>query len=79
MERMETCDDSLSLSALGQACRAAVDFGIDLRELDYLLGLSPLERLVRHDQVLHLIVAARKAGIQYYGFDPRPAEGADKA
>jgi hypothetical protein len=76
---MEARDDSLSRIALGKACRAAVDYGIDLRELDYLLGLTPLERLLRHDQALQLILAARKAGVQHYGFDPRPAEEPERA
>jgi len=79
MEGMEARDDSLSRITLGKACRAAVDYGIDLRELDYLMGLTPLERLVRHDQALQLILAARKAGIQRYGFDPRPAEEPERA
>jgi len=61
-----------------QACQAAADFGIDLRELDRLLGLTPLERLLLHDQALDLILAMRRAGIHYYGFDPRPTENPDK-
>jgi hypothetical protein len=79
MKRMESHNHSPSRPALGQACQAAVDFGIDLRELDYLLGLTPLERLVRHDQALQLIIAARKAGVQYYGVDARPAEDPRKS
>ncbi len=76
---MESCNHSASGSTRGQACQAAIDFGIDLRELDYLLGLTPFERLVRHDQALQLIVAARRAGVQYYGVDARPAEDSDKS
>lgn len=79
MKWMESCNHSLSGSALGQACKAAIDFGIDLRELDYLLGLTPLERLVRHDQALQLIFTAREAGVQYYGVDARPVEDPDKS
>jgi hypothetical protein len=79
MKWMESRNRSPSGSGLGRACQAAIDFGIDLSELDYVLGLTPLERLVRHDQALELIFAARKAGVRYYGFDPRPAEDPEKA
>jgi hypothetical protein len=79
MKWMESCDHSLNGSAHGPACQAAIEFGIDPRELDYLLGLSPLERLVRHDQALQLIIAAQEAGVQHYGVDPRPAEDPDKS
>ena len=63
---------------LGQACRAAVEYGIDLDQLDSSLALTPLERLIRHDQALELILALRKAGIQHYGFDPRFAEAPER-
>jgi len=76
---MKSCNHSPSRSAFGPACQAAIEFGIDLRELDYLLGLTPLERLVRHDQALQLIIAARKAGVQYYGVNARPAEDPGKS
>lgn len=55
------------------AIRAAREYGIDLSLTDYLLSLTPLERLERHDQALELIRAARAAGREHYGFDPRPA------
>lgn len=51
--------------------RAAREYGIDLSLTDYLLSLTPLERLERHDQALELIRAARAAGREHYGFDPR--------
>lgn len=53
------------------AIRAAREYGIDLSLTDYLLSLTPLERLERHDQALELIRAARAAGREHYGFDPR--------
>lgn len=53
------------------AWQAAIDFGIDVQQLDYNLSLCPLERLQRHDQALELVRALRQAGIQHYGFDPR--------
>ncbi len=45
--------------------------GIDVDQLDYLLSLSPEERLRRHDQALELVRELRLAGINHYGFDPR--------
>jgi hypothetical protein len=53
------------------AFQHAKDFGIDLCQLEYLLTLTPAERLRRHDAALALVMAAREAGIRYYGFDPR--------
>ena len=56
------------------AYEAAGENGIDLHHMEYLLTLTPLERLMRHEAALELVQAARKAGIQYYGFDPRYPE-----
>jgi len=56
------------------AYQAAVDYGIDTVQLDYLLTLPPAERLRRHDAALALVLCARKAGIKYYGFDPGSPE-----
>ena len=63
---------------LGEACKAAVEYGIDLSQLDASLALTPLERLIRHDQALELILAVRLAGIQHYGFDPRFVEALER-
>ncbi len=52
-------------------------YGIDLTLTGYLLSLTPLERLRRHDQALELIRAARAAGREFYGFDPRPDQSPD--
>ena len=52
------------------ACQDAVEYGIDVYQLEYLLTLTPAERLVRHDAALALVLAAREAGIRYYGFNP---------
>lgn len=56
------------------AWQAAIDFGIDVSQLDYLLSLTPAERLERHGQALELVRAMREAGIKYYGYDPRLPE-----
>ena len=53
------------------AYQHAVEFGI-MCQLEYALTLHPAERLRRHDAALAFVVAARKAGIKYYGFNPRP-------
>ena len=57
-----------------QAVHDAAAFGIDMCQLEYLLTLTPEERLRRHDAALEFVIAARKAGIRYYGFDPRSSE-----
>jgi hypothetical protein len=54
-----------------QAYQDAIEFGIDISQLEYLLTLSYAERLKRHDAALAFVSATREAGIQYYGFDPR--------
>jgi hypothetical protein len=56
------------------AYQNAVEYGIDINQLEYLLTLTPAERLKRHDAALAFVLAARKAGIRYYGFDPRSPE-----
>ena len=64
--------------ATGSAWRAAVEFGIDVSQIEYLLTLSPAQRLARHDQALALVQAMRAAGIAHYGYDPRPPETPDR-
>lgn len=59
------------------AWQAAIDEGIDMDQLEFLLTLTPEERLIRHDKALELVRALRQAGIDYYGFDPRYPEAAD--
>ena len=56
------------------AWQAAAQYGIDIGQLEFLLTLSPAERLRRHEIVRPLIIAARQAVIHYYGFDPRLTE-----
>jgi hypothetical protein len=56
------------------ALQDAAAFGIDIYQLEYLLTLTPAERLRRHDAALEFVLAARKAGIRYYGLDPRSIE-----
>lgn len=53
------------------AWQAAIDYGIDVSQLEYLLTLTPHERLIRHNQALDLVRALRAAGTAHYGFDPR--------
>ena len=73
MGPMQVINDSV----WGRAGKEAAAFGIDLSQLEYLLSLTPSERLVRHEQALDLVRAVRKAGIQFYGFDPRSAGSPD--
>ncbi len=44
---------------------------IDIDLLAYLLTLTPAQRIERHEGALELVRALRKAGTQFYGFDPR--------
>jgi len=60
------------------AFRTSGDLGFDLDELEYSLTLAPLERLIRHDQALELILAVRQAGIRHYGFDPGLPEDSER-
>ena len=57
-----------------RAWQDAVEFGIDMHQLEYLLTLTPAERLMGHEAALAFVLAAREAGIKYYGFDPRSPE-----
>ena len=76
---MKVNEDSLAHLALGNASRAAVEYGIDLADLDASLALTPLERLILHDQALQLILAMKSAGVRYYGFDPGLVEAVERA
>lgn len=60
----------------GPAWQAAIDYGIDVSQTEYLLTLTPHERLIRHEHALELVRALREAGIRHYGFDPRHPEAA---
>jgi hypothetical protein len=51
--------------------QAAIDYGIDVTQLEHNLTLTPAERITQHDRALELVRALRQAGIQHYGFDPR--------
>jgi hypothetical protein len=73
---MEIEEPELSMPPF-KSTRSAMDAsesGIDMYQLEYLLTLTPAERLKRHDAALTFVLAARKAGIKYYGFDPRSPE-----
>jgi hypothetical protein len=61
-------------NATTQACQNAAKFGIDMSQLEHLLTLTPAERVKRHDAALTFVLAARAAGIRYYGLDPRSPE-----
>ena len=67
---------NLKTDSKKKARQAAIDYGIDVNQMDYILSLTPAERLRRHDAALVLVRAARKAGMRYYGFDNRPPETA---
>lgn len=61
----------------GDAWQAAIDFGIDVSQIEHLLTLTPTERFRRHAQALALVQEMRAAGKRHYGFDPRHPETAE--
>lgn len=71
---MDTNEEPSSGKPEKSAWQAAIDFGIDVSQVDDRLALTPAERIKRHSQVLVLVRALRGAGIKLYGFDPRPPE-----
>jgi hypothetical protein len=71
MRHMESKNTS---SEQNTAYQAAADYGIDMHQLEYILTLTPWERVLQHDAARDFVLAAREAGIQYYGFDPRHPE-----
>ena len=76
---MSVDDEPVSVPRKRGAWQAAVDYGIDVSQTRYLLTLTPAERLRRHERALDLVRAMRQAGIDYYGFDPRLPETAERA
>ena len=58
----------------GDAWLAAIDYGIDVSLLEYLMTLTPAERMARHEQALALVWALCQAAVKHYGFDPRLTE-----
>lgn len=52
---------------------------VDESQILELLALTPTERLLRHEQALELVDELRKAGKQFYGFDPRAVVEAERA
>ena len=60
-----------------QAYQDGADYGINTDQIEYLLTLTPAERLRRHDGALELVLAAREDGIRYYGIDPRSPEASE--
>lgn len=68
--------DREQLNPSGPAWRTAEEYGVDMSLLEYLMSLTPAERLARHDQALALVRAMHEAGMRHYGYDPRPAENA---
>lgn len=43
--------------------QAAIDYGIDVSQLDYLLSLTPAQRIERHEQALALVRALQGARV----------------
>jgi hypothetical protein len=74
MKQLEFAMLSLESMDWVPAYKAASEYGIDTSQLEYLLTLMPAERVKRRDAALVFVLAARKAGIKYYGFDPRSPE-----
>ena len=52
------------------------DDDIDVDLLEYLLTLTPAQRIERHEAALELVRALRKAGTEHRGFDPRAVASA---
>ena len=75
---MKTSGKTSTDLAHGKAGRAALEYGIDLAQLDASLALTPLERVILHDHALPLILAMKTAGIEHYGFDPGLAETVER-
>jgi hypothetical protein len=69
-ERWEKPCDPLSVGDGG------LKDGLDLSQIDWLLSLTPAERLKVHDDFMELVRALREAGIKHYGRDPRPSQEA---
>ncbi len=61
------------------AWQAAADYGIDMNQLEYLMGLTPAERIAGHQQALELVLALERAGQRYYGIDARSPDPIDEA
>ncbi|MFH1419722.1 MAG: hypothetical protein ABII12_15730 [Planctomycetota bacterium] len=72
----ESSSGASSKPCQGKAWQAAIDFGIDMSQIEVLRTLTPTERLNRHAQALAVVRAMRAAGEGYYGFDPRHPEAA---
>ena len=51
--------------------QSAADYGIDMSQLEYLLTITPAERLERHEHARQLVLTLREAGKKLYGFDPQ--------
>ena len=66
-----TSEDSTATMSIGTG-----DTELDL--IDYLLSLTPADRMRRHDSALQLVLALRKASFAHYGFDPRAAATPDR-
>lgn len=56
---------------------AGVDDG-EVELVEYLLSLTPAERMRRHDAALQLVAALRKGAVAHYGFDPRTAAAPER-
>ncbi len=70
---------NVSTAGSGDAWQAAAEYGIDMNQLEYLMGLTPAERIAGHEQALELVLALERAGRRYYGIDTRSSDSVDKA
>lgn len=66
------CNEAIP-SPAGPAWRAAEALGLDMSLVESNLRLTVAERFERHEQARQAVLALRRAGIEYYGFDPRQA------
>lgn len=63
----------------GPCRRVAAAYGIDMSQIDYLLTLSPQERLKRHEQARSLVMMLRQASREHYGIDLRNSESTSRS
>ena len=77
-DRVEGAGRTPASAGGADAWQAAIDYGIDVSQLEYLLTLTPTQRVERHQQALVLVRAMRQAGVDHYGFDPRYPEATQR-
>jgi hypothetical protein len=59
--------------------QAAIDFGFDASQIDYLLTLTVEQRLILHERAMLGQMELRALGRDYLGFDPRHSAPPDRS